>query len=324
MAVYTHLATHEIEALLSEYSVGRLTSALGIAEGVENTNYLIVTESDGLEHKYILTVFEQRVREEDLPFYVGLMEHLAEKQVPCPLPLHTRNGDMITKLPNGKSVALVTFLTGSSMRQFLPEHVREVGEALAKLHLAGKGFEQKRANGLSLAGWRKLYEKTALKADTVQQGLAEVIDKELTYLMEAWPVTLPAGVVHADLFPDNVFFLKGKLSGLIDFYFACNDAFAYDLSVCLNSWCFENDTAFNVTKARALLAGYQSVRPLEALEKQHFVTMARGSALRFMLTRLHDWIFRVEGALVTPKDPIEYLRKLKFHQQIANFEAYGL
>ena len=326
MAVYTHLASHDVENLLSAYDIGEMTSFLGIAEGVENSNYLLVTEKCGVETKYILTIFEKRVNAEDLPFYLGLMEHLAQADVLCPLPVLAKDGTMIQKVgTENKPAAIVSFLTGRSVRNIQGGHVREVGAALANLHLSGKNFALKRANALSLAGWRKLYEKTAERADEVMPGLQQMIEDELFFLMEAWPVaSLPSGVIHADLFPDNVFFRDGKLSGLIDFYFACNDLWAYDLAITMNAWCFEPDHSFNATKGRQMLAGYQSVRPLDAAEQEKFPVLARGASLRFLLTRLHDWLFRVEGALVTPHDPMVYVKKLQFHRQFENFKAYGL
>jgi len=326
VAVYTHLASHEIEALLSRYDMGELTSAIGIAEGVENSNYLLVTERDGMEQKYILTIFEARVSEEELPFYVGLMEHMAGKGIPSPLPLTAQDGSVIQHTPDGKPCILVSFLTGRSVRQIQNHHTRELGAMLAQMHYAAKDYAGKRPNALSLAGWRKLFEKTAQRADECQPGLRDMIEQEMHYLMSEWPgpAKLPAGVVHADLFPDNVFFRDGKLSGVIDFYFACNDAWMYDLTIAMNAWCFENDGSFNVTKARYLLSGYQSVRRLSDDEKKYLPVLARGAALRFLLTRLHDWLFTVEGAVVTVKDPLEYYRKLQFHQSIRGFAAYGL
>lgn len=334
MAVYTHLTSDDIEALLQQYQgLGELTSALGIAEGVENSNYLLVTQAqDGqgqwLEYKYILTIFEQRVKEEELPFFIHLMDHLAAKGIPCPLPLQARDGSIIQHLPDsGKSAVLVSFLSGRSvtMRHVQNHHAREVGEVLGAMHVAARDYSAKRVNALSLAGWRKLFEKTAERADEVIPGLAQKIEDELHFLMSAWPVAvLPSGVIHADLFPDNVFFRDGRLSGVIDFYFACSDAFAYDLAITMNAWCFEPDGSFNVTKARHLFNGYQSQRPLTEQERKHFPTLARGAALRFMLTRLHDWLFAVEGAVVTLKDPLEYYRKLQFHQSITGFATYGL
>lgn len=326
MAVYTHLSSHDIEALLAPFGLGELTSAIGIAEGVENTNYLLVTEHNGHEEKFILTIFEQRVNEDELPFYLGLMHHMAEKGIPSPLPIAARDGEVIRRVASGKPAALVSFLTGRSVRQIQTQHTRELGEMLAKMHLAAKDFPGKRPNALSLAGWRRLFEKTAERADELYPGLRDAIEQELHYLMREWPgpARLPSGVVHADLFPDNVFFRDGKLSGVIDFYFACNDAWMYDLMIAVNAWCFEVDGSFNVTKARYMLAGYQSVRRLTDDERRFLPVLARGAALRFLLTRLHDWLFRVEGAVVTVKDPMEYYRKLQFHQSIKGFAAYGL
>lgn len=327
MAVYTHLPTHEIEALLEAYDIGELTSALGIAEGVENSNYLLVTEKDGTETKYILTIFEKRVNPDDLPFYIGLMEHLAKKQIPCPLPVKNKTGDMIGHTNEGKPFTIVSFLTGRSLRHTSNLQLRELGVMTAKLHLAAKDYSGKRANALSLAGWRRLFEKTAERADEVQAGIAPMLAQELHYLMDSMPVvaTVPTGVVHADLFPDNVFFLHDQLSGVIDFYFACNDTWAYDLAIVMNAWCFETtDWSFNVTKARHLLQGYEQIRKLTEEEKRYFPTLARAAAIRFLLTRLHDWLYPVEGALVTPKSPQEYIKKLQFHQQFTNFSEYGL
>lgn len=326
MAVYTHLASHEIEALLTQYDVGEMTSALGIAEGVENSNYLLVTERDGVETKFILTIFEKRMNEEDLPFYLGLMQHMAAEGIPSPLPISARNGSVIQRTPDGKPCVLVSFLTGRSVRQIQNHHARGLGEMMAKMHIAAKSYTGKRPNALSLAGWRKLFEKTADRADECIDGLRDAIENELHYLMSNWPgpARLPSGVVHADVFPDNVFFRDGKLSGVIDFYFACSDSWMYDLTIALNAWCFENDGSFNVTKARYMLAGYQSVRRLTDDERKYLPVLARGAALRFLLTRLHDWLFTVEGAVVTVKDPLEYYRKLQFHQSIKGFAAYGL
>ena len=326
MAVYTHLASHEIEALLSHYDIGELTSALGIAEGVENSNYLLVTEHNGVEKKFIFTIFEARMNEEDLPFYLGLMQHMAEQSIPSPLPIAAKDGSIIQRTPDGKPCVLVSVLTGRSVRQVQNHHTRELGETLAKMHVAAKTYSGKRPNALSLAGWRKLFEKTAERADECMPGLRNMIEGELHYLMGAWPgpARLPSGVVHADLFPDNVFFRDGKLSGVIDFYFACNDSWMYDLTIVLNAWCVENDGSFNVTKARYLMAGYQSVRRLTDEERKYLPILARGAALRFLLTRLHDWMYTVEGAVVTVKDPREYVFKLQFHQSIKGFAAYGL
>ena len=319
MAVYTDINENDLAAFIAEYDIGELLSYRGIAEGVENSNFMLHTTGG----QFILTLYEKRVNPDDLPFFLGIMDHLAARGINCPLPVHRRDGGIISELA-GRPAAIVTFLEGMWMRRPTAQHARAVGEALASMHLAGKGFALRRENALSVAGWRPLWDAAAHRADSVQQGLAMEVEADLRDLEEHWPSDLPSGICHADLFPDNVFFLGEKLSGLIDFYFACDDILAYDLSVCLNAWCFEKDNAYNLTKGRALLSGYQSVRPLSRDEARALPLLARGSALRFMLTRLYDWLNTPEGALVVKKDPLEYLRKMRFHRQIVSPVEYGL
>ncbi|AVH40879.1 homoserine kinase [Agrobacterium tumefaciens] len=319
MAVYTDITEDDLRNFLTQYDVGSLTSYKGIAEGVENSNFLLHTTKDPL----ILTLYEKRVEKSDLPFFLGLMQHLAAKGLSCPLPLPRKDGELLGEL-SGRPAALISFLEGMWLRKPEAKHCREVGKALAAMHLAGEGFEIKRPNALSVEGWKVLWDKSEDRADEVEKGLKDEIRPEIDYLAAHWPKDLPAGVIHADLFQDNVFFLGDELSGLIDFYFACNDLLAYDVSICLNAWCFEKDGAYNVTKGKALLEGYQSVRPLSEAELEALPLLARGSALRFFLTRLYDWLTTPEGALVVKKDPLEYLRKLRFHRSIATVAEYGL
>jgi len=319
MAVYTDVSDEELEAFIASYAIGALTSFKGIAEGVENSNYLVHTESG----RYILTLYEKRVRAEDLPFFLALMQHLATRGITCPLPVRDRDGHTLKKLA-GRPAALITFLEGLWVRRPGIEHCAALGEALGRFHLAGMDFPMQRKNDLSLPGWRTLFGSIGSGADTVKPGLAGVIEKELRYLEQHWTGDLPQGVIHADLFPDNVFFLGDKVSGLIDFYFACNDMLAYDVAVCLNAWCFESDGSFNVTKARALLEAYERVRPLTKAELDRLPTLARGAALRFLLTRTYDLLNTDAGALVKTKDPNEYLRKLRFHQRVKSTREYGL
>ncbi|MBA4776769.1 MAG: homoserine kinase [Rhizobiales bacterium] len=319
MAVYTDITEDDLRNFLTQYDVGSLTSYKGIAEGVENSNFLLHTTKDPL----ILTLYEKRVEKSDLPFFLGLMQHLAAKGLSCPLPLPRRDGELLGEL-SGRPAALISFLEGMWLRKPEAKHCREVGKALAAMHLAGEGFEIKRPNALSVEGWKVLWDKSEARADEVEKGLKDEIRPEIDYLAAHWPKDLPAGVIHADLFQDNVFFLGDELSGLIDFYFACNDLLAYDVSICLNAWCFEKDGAYNVTKGKALLEGYRSVRPLSEAELEALPLLARGSALRFFLTRLYDWLTTPEGALVVKKDPLEYLRKLRFHRSIATVAEYGL
>ncbi len=319
MAVYTEVSDDELEAFLAGYDLGSPLSCKGIAEGVENSNFMLETERG----RYILTLYEKRTRREDLPFFLGLMEHLSERGVSCPLPVHGRDGQALREMC-GRPAALVTFLNGMSARRITAGHCAELGAALATLHQAGRDFTLTRPNALSLAGWRKLFDDTAVRADEVRPGLAADLAAELAALQAAWPTDLPSGVIHADLFPDNVFFRGDALSGLIDFYFACNDFLAYDLAICLNAWCFEPDGPFNATKARSLLSGYERVRRLSEAERDALPLLCRGSALRFLLTRLYDWLNHPPGAFVRPKDPLEYARKLRFHQGVKSVGEYGL
>ncbi len=319
MAVYTDVSDDALTAFLDDYSIGRLVAFRGIAEGVENTNFsLRTTEGD-----FILTLYERRVDPEDLPWFLGLMRHLAERGTSCPLPVAGNDGAALRMLCC-RHAAITTFLPGVWPRRVTQAHCRPLGEALARLHLAGESYSPDRQNGLGPASWPALLEKCRGRADEVQRDLAAELADATSTILDSWPVGLPRGQIHADLFPDNVFFLDGRLSGLIDFYFACSDYLAYDIAVCLNAWCFEPDYAFNVTRARALLAGYHSVRPMAEAELSALPVLAQGAALRFLLTRLYDWLNTPAGAFVTPKNPLEYLRRLRFHLAAKDFHAYGL
>ena len=318
MAVYTDVAAEELTRYLSGYDIGELLSYKGIAEGVENSNFLLHTGAGN----FILTLYEKRVAEADLPFFLGLMEHLHARGITCPQPVKNRQGGILGRIA-GRPAALVTFLDGLWIRRPTAAHCAAVGEALARLHLAGRNFPMRRPNALGIESWRPLYERARAGGDSVRPGLCEAIAEELAALDKAWPRALPDGVIHADLFPDNVFFLGDSLSGLIDFYFACTDALAYDVAVCLNAWCFEADNSYNVTKGRALLKAYGGVRALTEAECAALPVLARGAALRFLLTRLVDWLAVPEGALVKPKDPLEYFRKLRFHQSVQGARDYG-
>ncbi|OKH87824.1 homoserine kinase [Thalassospira sp. TSL5-1] len=321
MAVYTDVSDEDIARFVAEYDIGKVVSFKGIAEGVENTNFLLHTD----QAPFILTLYEKRVNPDDLPFFLGLMDHLSSKGLNCPTPIHGTDGVALRRLC-GRPAAITSFLQGMSPRRVLPHHCAGLGDALAQLHLAGLDFENYRANALSVKSWRPLFASCGKGGDDIMPGLSDMIAAELDYLETNWPAKLPAGVIHADLFTDNVFFFPGqdKVSGLIDFYFACNDLLAYDVAICLNAWCFEPDNSFNVTKAQNLLAHYTRTRPLGADEIAALPILARGSALRFLLTRLYDWINTPEGALVTPKNPREYVSKLRFHQKVTSPAAYGI
>jgi homoserine kinase type II len=319
MAVYTEVSDDALDAFLAEYDIGSAVAFRGIAEGVENSNFsLRTTQAD-----FILTLYEKRVDPSDLPWFLGLMEHLASRDIVCPQPVRARDGDAL-RLLCGRHAAITTFLPGVWPRRARVEHCGPVGSALAALHLAGADFAPRRSNALGPASWPALFERSRSTADTIAPGLAAELDRALASILADWPQGLPTGHIHADLFPDNVFFLDGKLSGLIDFYFAATDVLAYDLAICLNAWCFEPDFSFNVTKARALLAAYGAIRPLSPAERSALPVLCQGAALRFLLTRLFDWLNTPDGALVTRKDPLEYLRRLRFHMTAENEHAYGI
>jgi len=318
MAVYTPIAFDDLGALLADYDIGTPRTFKGIAEGVENSNYLLQTDRG----TYILTLYEKRVRAEDLPFFLGLLEHLATRGIACPLPVRSRSGAQSTTLEN-RSAALLTFLDGVSLSRPRAGHCAAAGAALAALHKAGADFAPRRANSLSLPAWRRLAKALMPRADAIEYGLAELIASNLSALEETWPGDLPVGIVHADLFPDNVLFMEGKVSGLIDFYFACDDFYAYDLAVMLNAWCFEAGARFSRAKAQSLIAAYAKSRRLSAREITALPVLARGAALRFLLTRVQDWLDHDSAALVRPKDPLEFASRLRFHAQVASASEYG-
>ncbi|MDO8606893.1 MAG: homoserine kinase [Phaeospirillum sp.] len=319
MAVYTEVSDDELEEFVAEYDIGAVVSCKGIAEGVENTNYLLQTDRDS----YILTLYEKRVNPEELPFFIGLMEHLAARGLACPTPIHGRDGQTLRTLC-GRPAAIVSFLKGMWHRRLTLTHCAELGPAMAEMHLKGADFALTRRNSLSVEGWRGLFEAVRPRAHEIKDDLADLLAAELDHLEAHWPKALPVGLIHADLFPDNVFFLGEKMSGIIDFYFACTDFLAYDIAICLNAWCFEADGAFNATKARLMLNGYRRVRPLSADELDALPLLARGAATRFLLTRSYDWLNTPEGAFVKRKDPMEYYRKLLFHQGIGGPGGYGI
>ena len=319
MAVYTEVSPDALARFIEGYELGRVLDYRGIADGVENTNYRVDTERG----QFFLTLFEKRVDPADLPFFLGLMEHLARAGLSCPTPVRDRHDEMLTELM-GRPATLITFLKGTSISAPKPHHCTDIGQALATLHRASADFSLRRANALGPSGWAPLFARFKDHADEITPGLARTIADELSFLAAHWPRDLPQGVIHADLFPDNAFFLDDKFSGMIDFYFACNDALAYDLAVCLNAWCFDPQLKFDTAKGGALIEAYENVRPLTATERAALPILARGAALRFLLTRAYDWINTPPDALVARKDPGEYLEKLRFHQSVASLLAYGL
>ncbi|MFT6558804.1 homoserine kinase [Sneathiella sp.] len=321
MAVYTDISDDDLDLIAGNYPIGEILSCKGIAEGVENSNFLLHSETG----HFILTIYEKRVNEEDLPFFLGLMEHLADHGYVSPRPVKTKSGESLSRVA-GKPAALIEFLEGRSMRRVSPEHCALLGRSLADLHIAGDGFQIQRPNSLTIDSWRPLFEASLASTgiDLISKREISEISTEIGDLEKNWPENLPEGVIHADLFPDNIFFLNGQVSGVIDYYFACNDFLAYDIAVCLNAWCFESDASFNITKARRLLNSYQRARPLEKTELQALPLLSRGAAMRFYLTRLYDWINQIDGALVKPKDPSEYLQKIRFLRDVKSVAEFGI
>ena len=318
MAVYTKINNTELRAFLSQYSLGDLISFSEIAVGVENSNFLVQTT----EGQFILTLYEKRVNPDDLPFFLGLLSHLSENNFVCPVPVEKKDGRILNDL-NGRPATIVTFLEGTSPEVITVAHCKALGASMAKLHRAGTNFKIHRENSLSVKQWRPLLDSCDLLNKPIYIKLYNELNEEINWLEKNWPKGLPIGIIHADLFPDNVFFLGNFLSGIIDFYFACTDFLAYDLAISINAWCFDSDETFNAKKSKALVDGYQTQRPLSSNEIAYFQVLARGSAIRFLLTRLYDWLNHPDDALVQPKDPMSYLKKLNFHQQVENPKQYG-
>ena len=319
MAVYTEVSDEALTGFLAAYDIGALVAFRGIAEGVENSNYQLRTTGGD----FILTLYEKRVDPAELPWFLGLMQHLAARGVTCPQPVAGRDGTALRMLC-GRHAAITTFLPGIWPRRVRPEHCAPLGAALAQLHLAGADYAPVRPNALAPAAWGPLLARCAGRADEVAPGLGAELAGALDEVRAGWPAGLPVGAIHADLFPDNVFFLDGEISGLIDFYFAATDILAYDIAICLNAWCFEPDISFNITKARALIGAYERRRRLGAAERAALPVLCRGAALRFALTRLYDWLNTPPGALVHPKDPMDFVRRLRQHRAHHTPDAYGL
>ena len=318
MAVYTTVDDQALTTFLAAYDLGNLLSFAGIAEGVENSNYLLRTD----RAHYILTLYEKRVEADDLPFFMELMTHLSATGIDCPLPVAASDGSILQQLM-GRPCAIFSFLDGTSSRFPNRDKCRAVGQSLAQMHLNAAGVTRSRVNALGPSSWQMLLASVGDRANEIGPSMQQMAQERLDTILRAWPDELPRGIIHADLFPNNVLFLGDSLTGVIDFYFACADVLAYDLAICLNSWCFEADGSFNITKSRALIRGYQSIRPLSNAEIDAIPVLAAGSAMRFFLTRLYDWLHTPKDALVSPKDPMEYWSILRFHQSVSGASAYG-
>ena len=317
MAVYTKLEHQEVKQFLEQYNISNFKDYKGITEGVENTNYLIKT----LNQDFILTIYEKRVDENDLPFFIKLLSNLSENRFPCPKPIANKNDEKINKIKN-KNAALVTFLNGQSKNKITSEECFEIGKITAQLHEITKKFDINRKNNLSIENWESIFEKTIKQKIDLDESIIKKTKNYLNFLKDKWPKNLPQGIIHADLFPDNIFFTNNKVSGIIDFYFACNDFFAYEIAICINSLCFDNNSTFNMPKAKNLIDGYTSIRTVSEDEKKYLPILSMGAAMRFFLTRLYDFYHTDNKADVKIKDPFEYLKKIEFHSTIKNFNEY--
>lgn len=325
MAVYTRLGAEEMAAIIDAFDVGTLVSAKGIAEGVSNSNWLIETQgADGAGRRFILTMYETRTDIADLPFFLGLLDHLAARHCPVPRTIHDRDGSS-HRLHKGKALALIEFLPGVSVSEPTAEQARAVGAALAQVHLAAADFPATRDNSLGLPAWKQLLGACGREGlESIHPELARIVEHELKALSAHWPSDLPRGVIHADLFPDNVLMLGDRVMGLIDFYFACTDITAYDIAVTHAAWCFNADgSRFLPELSTALLEGYESVRSLAPAERSALPLLARGAAMRFLATRAYDWMNTPSDALVTPKDPMAFARRLEFYADPGNAEVFA-
>ena len=320
MAIYTQLSENNLKEFFSKYNLGKIISYHGIKEGIENTNYFIQTE----KNKFILTIYERRVDKKDLPFFIGLMKNLFNSNFPSPEPIINKNGSYITEIL-GKKAAVVSFLNGSTKKSLTPANCYDVGMNTAKLHMITKNLSVRRENRLSVTAWRKIYQKIKNDCSKIHKDLPLVIERNLDVIEKTWPKNIPSGIIHADLFPDNIFFKNNKLTGIIDFYFSCYDFYAFEIAICLNALCFEGlneNLSFNVTKAKKFIDGYTGIRKLSEEEKKSLKILCQGAAMRFLLTRVFDYLNVIEGAIVKVKDPIEYLKRLEFHNNVNSYQDY--
>lgn len=317
MAVYTIVTAEALAALLERYDVGELTSVKGIAEGVENSNYLVDTrDASGRDRRFILTLYEKRVDACDLPFFMALLDHLADRALPVPRAVRDRNGVQLQEVAT-RPACLIEFLPGVSVAHPTAAQAQAMGAAMGQMHVAVVGFELARPNTLGLADWRVLAARCGDDLDRIEAGLRDQVRDELDWLDLHWPRDLPRAVIHADLFPDNVLMRGDAVGGLIDFYFACTEVRAWDVAVAHAAWSFADDgTRYDADVGDALIAGYDDVHGLSDAERGAFPALARGACLRFLLTRAWDWLNTPAGALVTRKDPLAFRRRLDHYAQL--------
>ena len=310
MAVFTKISKEEIENFLKNYSIGSLLSYEGIIEGIENTNYKIATSN----HNYILTIFEKRVNTEELPFFMNLQKDLVAHGFDCPLPIENNNGSIINKIKN-KSAVIISFLEGKKLQSIMPIHCKEVGSMIARFTNITKTSNLKRENSLNIHSWNSIFQKCKKTNDNLYDEYFKILEKEIIFLKNNWPDKLPKAIIHADLFQDNIFFIEDKISGVIDFYFSCEDFIAYELALAINAWCFDFKEGFQPNNYLSLMEGFNQYSSINSDEIKFLNILLRGAAVRILVTRLHDMIYHPKDALVIPKEPKEYLKILEWHQQ---------
>ena len=319
MGVYTDVTQDELERFIATFAIGDLVTFTPIPQGIENSNFLLVTTTG----KFVVTIYERRVDPNDLPFFLGLMHFLSDNGFHCPRPLANTKGEYLQTLAR-KPAAIVSYLKGDSPRVITRAHCKELGAAMAKMHLIASRYPLSRKNNLALTAWSKVFSELRTQSEELKPGLSDWIQEELLSFDGSWPTNLPNGIIHGDLFPDNVFFLPNHHSAFIDFYFACNDAYAFDIAISLNAWCFDNNQQFNRDHSQFLFDGYQSVRALSHLELVAMPLLARGAAMRFLITRLYDWFNVRKNTPTQRKNPLEFVPLIKFHQTVVDTTAYGV
>ena len=320
MAVYTRVNSKDISYIEKNYNIGKIKSFTGIKKGIENTNYLLKTENK----KFILTLFEKRVQEKDLPFFMNLMEKLNKHKINCPEPQRNKKGGFLIKIKS-KTASIVSFVEGKDKLKLNPKNCYEIGKNIAKLHIASKKIKLYRKNSLSLKDWPKLLNKIGNKSKIISPNLNGLMKDSFLEIKNKWPKNLPYGIIHADLFIDNIFFKKNKLHGYIDFYFACNDFLMYEIAICINALCFDkknNKFIFNKKKSTNLIKGYLKIKKFSDRERKSLNILCRGAALRYLLTRTYDYLNTPKSAVIKIKNPREYIQKLKVHNKFNNFKNY--
>ena len=320
MAVYTKISRNDIISIDQKFNLGKIISFKGIKKGIENTNYLLRTKNN----KYILTIFEKRVQKKDLPFFMSLMDKLNNHKINCPKPQKNKKGNYLFNIKN-KPSSIVSFVEGKEKNKLKIKDCYEIGKNIAKLHMASKKIKLYRKNSMSLSSWPKLLNKIGNKSNKIDVNLNDLMKTSLRDIKKRWPRKLSSGIIHGDLFIDNIFFKNNKFYGYIDFYFSSNDFLIYEIAICINALCFDKKNRkfiFNKKKSKNLLRGYSSLRKLSKNEKNCLNILCKGAALRYLLTRTYDYLNTPKSAIIKIKNPREYIQKLKIHNKFNNFKNY--